>query len=272
MYKKINFPKGVFPMESNPEQNNPTGIPFVALAQFVSLTPQDISVLQEKKLQEYFGLDSEIIKSSTYKWVIRIHPATLLALQKLMVRKHKTENIPFISHDRFDLLCHMRLIDTIQDNSVPLLLEGILMVTCLSVILFPEGAPKQDVFLRSTEQTIRRALQSDGTWNTEILQDLYLQMLVPLENIVGCTFTDMDPLYTHHDGDSLTPYETDLLLLSAGCPDCGNLLQAGPTGGMSMNMTCSCCEAKFNIMPGFMHDRISNRKTPIWGEQFEITT
>lgn len=41
------------------------------------------------------------------------------------------------------------------------------------------------------------------------------------------------------------------------CPDCGNLLNKGPCGGLSENFHCDMCGSKFNETPFFV-ERINN--------------
>ena len=48
----------------------------------------------------------------------------------------------------------------------------------------------------------------------------------------------------------LTDAEVEALDRGA-CPDCGTMaLQEGPCAGVSMNVRCSACKARFNLIPG----------------------
>ena len=52
---------------------------------------------------------------------------------------------------------------------------------------------------------------------------------------------------------------TDHIRKKRRCPDCGakNSMKEGPCGGLSVNIICSKCGARFNDMGAFGIDRIS---------------
>lgn len=62
--------------------------------------------------------------------------------------------------------------------------------------------------------------------------------------------------------------ETEVAALDTGkCPDCGSeRLLEGPHGGMKVNIMCSGCGAKFNVVPGlagsFGKERIGRPDAP----------
>ena len=66
------------------------------------------------------------------------------------------------------------------------------------------------------------------------------------------------PEKTYFCGDKLTDYEKKIVMGKGDCPDCGGGLLEGPTGGLSVNVKCSLCGAKFNEMGPFGVERISD--------------
>jgi hypothetical protein len=63
------------------------------------------------------------------------------------------------------------------------------------------------------------------------------------------------PPRTFNDGDHLTSLE-ESYIQRGECPDCYSSLYEGPSGGAAVNVYCSGCSSKYNVM-GFMGvDRI----------------
>lgn len=69
------------------------------------------------------------------------------------------------------------------------------------------------------------------------------------------------PIRSSKDGENLTDWEQDQIARTDKCPDCGDTLREGPSGGMSTNFLCLGCHSEFNLtyFEGGVHgERISD--------------
>jgi hypothetical protein len=86
----------------------------------------------------------------------------------------------------------------------------------------------------------------------------------PLRSLFPFLFVkeEIEKSYSSNKNERLTQYEENELATTSKCPDCGGDLLDGPCGGLSINVTCKKCCARFNVSPIFS-ERISNRTTPV---------
>lgn len=66
---------------------------------------------------------------------------------------------------------------------------------------------------------------------------------------------------TYKDGEMLSEEEAEIMQRNI-CPDCGEILLKGPSGGASVNMLCSNedCGSKYNSLGYFGGERINDSK------------